>query len=70
METKMNCWVAVDDFGVSLWKNKPYWVEGVSISHWTDKDGPNSEWYIPKELFPDLTRENSPIEIELTFRRK
>ena len=48
-----------------FYRNKPYRVIGVSTSHWTDKNGPNSEWILDNSLFPNLKWEDEPIEVEL-----
>ena len=67
---KMKGWVAKDECSLWFYRNKPYRVTGVLVSHWTDVDGPNSEIGVSEELFPEfaeLTWESEPVEVELTI---
>ena len=64
---KMRGWVAKDECGLWFYRNKPYRVTGVLVSHWTDVNGPNSEIGLSEELFPELTWESEPVEVELTL---
>lgn len=66
---KIKGWVARDCYGLWLYKQKPYRVNGKHISHWTDEFGPNSETRLNEEFFPELTWEDEPIEIELTIKK-
>ena len=65
---KIKGWVVRDSFGLEFYRRKPYRVIG-EISHWTDKLGPNSEWFLDESLFPELKWEDDPIEVELTINK-
>ena len=66
---KIKGWAARDEYGLWLYREKPYRVEGVFYSHWTDKNGPNSEFPININIFPELTWEDEPIEVEILIRK-
>ena len=66
---KIKGWVARDECGLWLYREKPYRVEGTFCSHWSDKNGPNSELSLDINIFPELTWEDEPIEIELIIRK-
>lgn len=66
---KIKGWVVRDECGLWFYREKPYKVEGTFYSHWTDKNGPNSELPLDDNLFPELTWEDKPIEVELIIRK-
>ena len=68
-EYKIKGWVARDECGLWLYREKPYRVEGTFCSHWTDKNGPNSEFPLDINIFSELTWEDEPIEVELTIKK-
>lgn len=63
---KTKGWVAKDECGLWFFRNKPYRVTGTLVSYWTDVN-PNSEIGLSEELFPELTWESEPVEVELTI---
>lgn len=68
-EYKIKGWVVRDCYGLWLYKQKPHRVNGKHTSHWTNEFGPNSEYCLDEELFPELTWESEPIEVELTIKK-
>ncbi len=56
----MKMWIARDLFGgLYLYPNKP--IKRVEYNCWDGED-----WYkINRDLFPEVTFENSPMEVEL-----
>lgn len=66
-DTVIQGWVARDlDRALQLWESKPQ-----------RNDITNDEWgmangiiLLPTDLFPDLTWDDDPIEVELTIKRK
>ena len=68
-EYKIKGWVARDCYGLWFYKQKPYRVNGNHTLHWTDEFGPNSEYGLNEELFPDLSFDDEPIEVELTIKK-
>lgn len=66
---KIKGWVVRDECGLWLYREKPYRVEGTFCSHWTDKNGPNSELPLDINIFPELTLEDEPIEVEILIRK-
>lgn len=66
---KIKGWVARDECGLLFYRKKPYRYDGIFYSHWTDEYGPNSEIPLDDSLFPELTWEDEPIEVELIIRK-
>jgi hypothetical protein len=59
---KTKGWVFVDDNQLHITViDKPYWVE--SKKYWRAKNGTE---LLPRELFPDMKQEDTPIEVEIT----
>ena len=60
----MNFWIARDEIGIGLFEIEPYLRED---GYW-DSDG---KWYeIDEKLFPEVTFENSPQEVEIKIIEK
>ena len=64
----MKLWIARDEDGdLFLYNQKPYILK-TRVDPWDCFQAPNKEFLaIPNELFPEVTFENSPQEIELTL---
>lgn len=60
----MKMYVARDRFGdCFLYENKPECIDGV----WNPNNG--RFYHISPRLFPELTHENSPMEVELVIKK-
>ena len=59
---KTKGWIFVDDNQLHITViDKPYWVE--SEKYWRAKNGTE---LLPRELFPDMKQEDTPIEVEIS----
>ena len=55
----MKLWIARDEDGtLALHESEPYCPHG----NWHNS---NQEWYLNQSLFPEVTFENSPQQVEL-----
>lgn len=64
---KIKGWVARDECGLLFYRKKPYRYDGIFYSHWTDES--SSEIPLDDNLFPELTWEDEPVEVELIIRK-
>lgn len=58
---------------VHLFKKKPQRYKCENIEYWVDYSIVDSKLIPPRisyEMFPDLTWESEPIEVEITMKRK
>ena len=64
----MELWIARDDIDDTLWiyDIKPFKC-GANFAY---ENGTKMMFQIPKELFPEVTFENSPQQIELKLKEK
>lgn len=63
-------WVARDNGGfISLFSYLPKRSTHANAGYWGFDDG-RDEIDLPKSLFPDITWESDPIEVELIIKRK
>lgn len=63
-------WVARDEEVGNIWlfKNEPTRNTDLSYGFW---DGNNDDFIeLPTDLFPDLTWESEPLEVEIIIKRK
>lgn len=64
----MKMWIARYRQGaLSLFNHKPYSDNG---AWWADRNiDEEGEWYLESDLFPEVTFENSPQEVELVLKK-
>lgn len=64
MERKIHGWVVKDEYGdVLMFRSKPHRAGHVWLPYLEHEEG----YCMDEELFPDLTWEDEPLEIELTI---
>lgn len=68
-ETVISGWVARDKMGTTCLYNECPERYNAPINEW-GADNPLQYYRIPDELFPDLTWDDDPIEVELIIKRK
>ena len=63
----MKLWIARDRWGVlSLFNHKPYY----NGTWWADRDiDEDGELLLEPDLYPEVTFENSPREVELVIKK-
>lgn len=59
-------WIARDKYGLWLFHEKPYYDK--FLEEWATQNA-GSYGMLPIEDYPDVTIENSPIEIELKLKQ-
>ena len=64
----MKMFIVRDRWGaLSLFNHKPFLYKG---SWWDDRDTDEAgEWCLEPDLFPEVTFENSPMEVELVLKK-
>ena len=60
----IKCWLARDKSGsLYMFSYKPHRTDGIFVPYTTD-----NQFLVVDNIFPELTWENSPVEVELTIK--